>query len=132
MHQRSWHKIQRRRKSEGGPRRRNFVSLQGKQKFLFFACPVAIRRLCYGARPSENCQNSASGFSRKKGSDFIQDRQPCIRDKCDLPHAKSEYATRAPTPLSGACPLTRPWRAFARGIVWKIRLIKLAVNPFMD
>ena len=38
--------------SEGGPRRRNFVSLRGKQKFLLFACPVASRRLCYGARPS--------------------------------------------------------------------------------
>ena len=38
--------------SEGGPRRRNFVSLRGKQKFLLFACPVASRGLCYGARPS--------------------------------------------------------------------------------
>ena len=38
--------------SEGGPRRRNFVSLRGKQKFFLFACPVASRGLCYGARPS--------------------------------------------------------------------------------
>ena len=38
--------------SEGGPRRRNFVSLRGKQKFLLFACPVVSRGLCYGARPS--------------------------------------------------------------------------------
>ena len=52
--------------SEDGPRRRNFVSLRGKQKFLLFACPVASRRLCYEARPSENYQKSASGFSRKK------------------------------------------------------------------
>ena len=36
-------------RSEGGPRRRNFVSLRGKQKFLLFACSVASRRLCYGA-----------------------------------------------------------------------------------
>ena len=50
--------------SEGGPRRRNFVSLRGKQKFLLFACPVASRRLCYGARPSENYQKSASGPER--------------------------------------------------------------------
>ena len=53
-------------RSEGGPRRRNFVSLRGKQKFLLFACPVASRGLCYGARPSENYQKSPSGFSRKK------------------------------------------------------------------
>jgi len=53
--------------SEGGPRRRNFVSLRGKQKFLLFACPVASRRLCYGARPSLKVfQNSAFGFSLKK------------------------------------------------------------------
>ena len=46
--------------SEGGSRRRNFVSLRDKQKFLLFACPVASRGLCYGARPSTNLfQNSA-------------------------------------------------------------------------
>ena len=44
----------------------NFVSLRGKQKFLLFACPVASRRLCYGARPSIIFQKSASGFSLKK------------------------------------------------------------------
>ena len=39
--------------SEGGPRRsRLTATLRGKQKFLLFACPVASRRLCYGARPS--------------------------------------------------------------------------------
>ena len=66
-------------RSEGGPRRRNspyhrfqratgqVVSLRGKQKFLLFACPVASRRLCYGARPSLKVfQNSAFGFSLKK------------------------------------------------------------------
>ena len=42
--------------SEGGPRRRNFVSLWGKQKFFLFACPVASRGLCYGARPSVQFQ----------------------------------------------------------------------------
>jgi len=42
--------------SEGGPRRRNFVSLRGKQKFFLFACPVASRGLCYGARPSVQFQ----------------------------------------------------------------------------
>ena len=77
----------RRRKSEGGPRRRNFVSLRGKQKFLLFACPVASRRLCYGARPSENYQKSASGpeaeqsslrgkIFAEKGSDFVQGVEP--------------------------------------------------------
>jgi len=45
-------------RSEGGPRRTPLFSqkergLRGKQKFLLFACPVASRRLCYGARPSE-------------------------------------------------------------------------------
>ena len=74
-------------RSEGGPRRRNFVSLRGKQKFLLFACPVASRRLCYGARPSENYQKSASGpeaeqsslrgkIFAEKGSDFVQGVEP--------------------------------------------------------
>src|SRR3989338_7080415 len=53
--------------SEGGSRRRNFVSLRDKQKFLLFACPVASRGLCYGARPRLKVfQNSAFGFSLKK------------------------------------------------------------------
>ena len=54
------------------------LSLRGKQKFLLFACPVASRRLCYGARPSEFSEisvrprsiclrhNYGVKFSRKK------------------------------------------------------------------
>ncbi|PIY74085.1 MAG: hypothetical protein COY85_04235 [Candidatus Portnoybacteria bacterium CG_4_10_14_0_8_um_filter_40_50] len=58
---------------EGGPRRRNFVSLRGKQKFLLFACPAASRRLCYGARPSVQFgARSAPSVSFKKGSDFVK------------------------------------------------------------
>jgi len=69
--------------SEGGPRRRNFVSLRGKQKFLLFACPVASRRLCYGARPSVQFgarlpaeasaqAGSAPSVPFKKGSDLVE------------------------------------------------------------
>jgi len=64
--------------SEGGPRRRNFVSLRGKQKFLLFACPVASRRFCYGARPSIQFQflpREARQSVRvlfKIGSSFVQ------------------------------------------------------------
>ena len=59
--------------SEGGPRRRNFVSLRGKQKFLLFACPVASRRLCYGARPSVQFgARSAPSVPFKIGSDFVK------------------------------------------------------------
>jgi len=69
--------------SEGGPRRRNFVSLRGKQKFFLFACPVASRGLCYGARPSVRFgahlpaealakAGSAPSVPFKKGSDFVK------------------------------------------------------------
>jgi len=69
--------------SEGGPRRRNFVSLRGKQKFFLFACPVASRGLCYGARPSVQFgahlpaealakAGSAPSVPFKKGSDFVK------------------------------------------------------------
>jgi len=59
--------------SEGGPRRRNFVSLRGKQKFFLFACPVASRGLCYGARPSVQFgARSAPSVPFKKGSDFVK------------------------------------------------------------
>lgn len=81
-------------RSEGGPRRRNFVSLRGKQKFLLFACPVASRKICYGARPSLKVfQNSAFGFSLKKvrpssrnfvllrGKDFVQRSEPNCMSK---------------------------------------------------
>jgi len=80
-----WHEIRRRRKSphspfgfgrasEGGPRRRNFVSLRGKQKFLLFACFVASRRLCYGARPNVWVlgARSAPSVSFKIGSDLVK------------------------------------------------------------
>ena len=58
----------------------NFVSLRGKQKFLLFACPVASRRLCYGARPSGNYQNSASGFSLKKVRILFKTDSQCISE----------------------------------------------------
>ncbi|PJA92426.1 hypothetical protein CO134_00150 [Candidatus Kuenenbacteria bacterium CG_4_9_14_3_um_filter_39_14] len=62
--------------SESGPRRRNFVSLRGKQKFLLFACPVASRRFYYGARPSvqflPRFARQSVGISFKKGSSFVQ------------------------------------------------------------
>ena len=59
--------------SEGGPRRRNFVSLRGKQKFFLFACPVASRGLCYGARPSVQFgARSAPSVPFKIGSDFVK------------------------------------------------------------
>ena len=69
--------------SEGGPRRRNFVSLRGKQKFFLFACPVASRGFCYGARPSVQFgahlpaealakAGSAPSVPFKKGSDFVK------------------------------------------------------------
>ena len=69
--------------SEGGPRRRNFVSLRGKQKFFLFACPVASRGLCYGARPSVQFgahlpaealakAGSAPSVSFKIGSDLVK------------------------------------------------------------
>ena len=80
-----WHEIRRRRKSphspfgfgrasEGGPRRRNFVSLRGKQKFLLFACFVASRRRCYGARPNVWVlgARSAPSVSFKIGSDLVK------------------------------------------------------------
>ena len=59
--------------SEGGPRRRNFVSLRGKQKFFLFACPVASRGLCYGARPRVQFgARSAPSVPFKIGSDFVK------------------------------------------------------------
>jgi len=66
--------------SEGGPRRRNFVSLRGKQKFLLFACPVASRRFCYGARPSVQFlpheARQSIGVLLEKGSSFVQQLRP--------------------------------------------------------
>ena len=66
-------------RSEGGPRRRNFVSLRGKQKFLLFACPVASQRLCYGARPSDWISEFAVRIFVKKSSDFNQKAPPIFR-----------------------------------------------------
>ena len=60
--------------SEGGPRRiPPRRDLRGKQKFLLFACPVASRRLCYGARPSVQFgARSAPSVPFKIGSDFVK------------------------------------------------------------
>ena len=57
--------------SEGGPRRRNFVSLRGKQKFFLFACP-SVR---FGAHlPAEALAQAGSAPSVpfKIGSDFVK------------------------------------------------------------
>ena len=60
--------------SEGGPRRRNFVSLRGKQKFLvdvhslthfLFARPSVQFRFCRAKRGNQS-------VSFKKGSDFVK------------------------------------------------------------
>jgi len=92
--------------SEGGPRRRNFVSLRGKQKFLLFACPVASRRLCYGARPSvrfRSCRakrGNQSGFcSKKVRTSFSNCDQPkhcefCGQFVCSLAPPKAGRASK--------------------------------------
>ena len=57
--------------SEGGPRRRNFVSLRGKQKFFLFARPSVQ----FGAHlPAEALAKAGSAPSVpfKKGSDFVK------------------------------------------------------------
>ena len=79
--------------SEGGPRRRNFVSLRGKQKFFLFACPVASRGLCYGARPSVQFgARSAPSIPFKKGSDFVKQTH---RNRVLFLHFYLQFARRA-------------------------------------
>src|SRR3989344_6041541 len=94
--------------SEGGPRRRNFVSLRGKQKFLLFACPVASRRICYGARPSVRfrfCRakrgNQSWFCSKKVRAAFSNCDQSKLndfsgRDDCSLAPPSAGLASQKP------------------------------------